>query len=37
MKFYSARLELLVDIRKDAARKFEAILKSYRDQRPKSE
>jgi hypothetical protein len=36
MKFYGPKHEALADIRKDAFERFEAILKKYRDQRPKS-
>jgi hypothetical protein len=37
MKFFDPKHEELVDIRKDAFERFEAILKKYRDQRPKTE
>jgi hypothetical protein len=37
MKFYDRKKEVLADIRKDAFERFEAVLKKYRDQRPKTE
>jgi len=35
MKFYSPSQDVLADVQKDAFYRFEAILKKYRDQRPK--